>query len=160
MNDIVKRLRAISTAPRQEGPFDSWLEQKDVFAFLKDNLTDEELVLYVSLPFTFIYSIAVREHSLEPLDVNDLMAWGANPWSSWSLSISLGEPAEIDIFPPLENAGSKVLAGGEQLIYARQFAGKQEEKNYYEVLQKLTHLLDFDYVPERRPCSAVHEITS
>ncbi len=150
MNDIVKRLRAISTAPRQEGPFDSWLEQKDVFAFLKDNLTDEELVLYVSLPFTFIYSIAVREHSLEPLDVNDLMAWGANPWSSWSLSISLGEPAEIDIFPPLENAGSKVLAGGEQLIYARQFAGKQEEKNYYEVLQKLTHLLDLHYVPERR----------
>jgi hypothetical protein len=151
MNDVVKRLRAITTAPpREGGAFDSWLEQKDVFAFLKDNLSDQELILYASLPFTFIYSIAVPEGSLEPLDINDLMGWGANPWSSWSISISLGEPAEIEIIPPLENVSSKVLAGGEQLIFARRFDGKQEQKNYYEVLQKLTHLLDLHYVPERR----------
>jgi hypothetical protein len=151
MDNVVNRLRALSVAPPREGDdFDVWLEQKDVFAFLNDNLSDQEFVLYASLPFTFIYAIAVPTVSLEPLDINDLMAWGANPWSSWGISISFGEPAEIDITTPLENVGSKALAGGEQLIYGRRFDGRQEQKNYYEVLQKLTHLFDLHYVPERR----------
>jgi len=50
----------------------------------------------------------------------------------------------------LESVGSKVPAGGEQLIYRRRFDGRQEQQSYYEVLQKLTHLLDLHYVAERR----------
>jgi hypothetical protein len=151
MDKVVNRLRAISIAPpREGGAFDIWLEHKDMFAFLNENLSDQEFVLYASLPFTFIYAVAVPMSSLEPLGIDDLMAWGANPWSSWGISTSFGEPAAIDITPPLLSAGSKALAGGEQLIYGRRFDGRQEQQSYYEVLQKLTHLLDLHYVPERR----------
>jgi hypothetical protein len=151
MDKVVKRLQASSIAPpRDGGAFDTWLEHKDVFAFLNENLSDQEFVLYASLPFTFIYAVTVPMSSLEPLGIDDLMAWGANPWSSWGISTSFGEPAEIDITPPLHSAGSKTLAGGEQLIYGRRFDGRQEQQRYYEALQKLTHLLDLHYVPERR----------
>ena len=120
MADIVDRLRAISTAPsREAGAFDIWLEQRDAFAFLKDNLSDPEFVLYVGLPFTFIYAIAVPAASVATIDVDDLFRWSANPWSSWGIWSSLGNLDEVSISSPLENAGSKIISSGEQLIYGR-----------------------------------------
>ncbi len=150
MNDVVKQLRAIAIVPPQDsGGFDVWLEQKDVLAFLNDNISEREFVLYASLPFTFIYGIAVPTASLEPLDVDDLMAWGTNPWSSWCVATSFSDPPEVDILPPLNNVGSRVLANGEQLLFGRRFDGRQEQKSYFELSQKLAHLLDLHYVPER-----------
>jgi hypothetical protein len=124
MTDIVDRLRKISIAPpREAGLFDEWLEQEDAFALLKENLSEGEFFLYVGLPFTFIYTIAVPHRTLDPLDVDDLLSWSGNPWSSWNIWYSFGERGEIGINPPLENICSKVLAGGEQLIFGRRFDG-------------------------------------
>jgi hypothetical protein len=151
MSNVIERLRTISIAPSREGgAFESWIEQNDAIGFLKDNISDQEFVLYAGLPFSFIYAIAAPSASLEPLDVDDLLRWSANPWSSWGIWYSFGTSENLGISLPLNNVGSKTLEKGEQLIYGRRFDGRQEQSSYIEALQKLTHLLDLHYVPERR----------
>ena len=150
MKDFAKKLRSVSTPPPKEGGrFDAWLEQKDAFAFLQENLSDNEFILYASHLHTFLYAVAVPVKSLEPLDVEDVMRWSTNPTSSWGVASSFGESERVWIEPPLAGAGSKVLSSGEQLIYSRSFDGRQENRHYIELLQKLSHVLDLHYVPER-----------
>jgi hypothetical protein len=150
MKDVVELLRDISTPPpRGCSRFDEWLNQTDAFAFLRENLSDREFVLYVGHRYTYIYAIAVQVKSLDPLDPDDIMRWSANPTSSWSIASSFGDAGRVWIEPPLADAGSKVLATGEQLIFSRSFEGRQEHRRYVELLQKLSHLFDLHYVPER-----------
>ena len=150
MSDIVQRLNAMSIAPsRDSDAFSTWLEPNDALDLLKDNLSDTEFILYAGLRFTFIYGIVVPATSLEPPDVDDLLHWSGNPWSSWSTWYSFGETPAIAISPPLSDIGSQTLAGGEQLIYGRHFDGRQEQTHYFELLQKFTHSFDIHYVPER-----------
>jgi hypothetical protein len=50
MSNVIERLRAISIAPSREGgALESWIEQNDAIGFLKDNLSDQEFVLYEPL---------------------------------------------------------------------------------------------------------------
>lgn len=151
MNNLIQQLRCISLAPaRAGGAFDAWLEQSDAFALLDANALDKEFVVYAALPFTFIYAVAVPLQCVAAPDVDDLLRWSANPYSSWSVEYRLGKPPAVSIAQPLSGVDSKVLAKGEQLIYGRTFDGRQEDKRYFEVLQKFAHLLGLHYVPERR----------
>ena len=150
MKDVVEILRKMSTPPpRDGGGFDAWLDQKDAFALLRENLSDREFILYAGHLHTYIYAIAVPVKSLDPLDVEDIMDWSANPTSSWSMVSSLGDTGRVWIEPPLAGARSKTLAAGEQLIFSRSFDGRQEHKSYIELLQKFSHPFDLHYVPER-----------
>jgi hypothetical protein len=150
MKDVAKILRNMSMSPpRDDDDFDAWLSQKDAFALLQENLSDREFILYMAHQHTYIYAIAVPMKSIDPLDVDDVMSWSTNPTSSWSMVSSFGEEGCVWIEPPLASAGSKTLATGEQLIFSRGFDGRQEHKSYVELLQKLSHLFDLHYVPER-----------
>jgi len=51
--------------------------------------------------------------------------------------------------PPLESTGTKTLEGGEQLVFGRDFEGRVGNKNYYEVLQKFTHLFGLHFLDPR-----------
>jgi hypothetical protein len=65
------------------------------------------------------------------------------------MSVSLGGTPDAYISPPLESAGSSTLAHGEQLVFARDFDGRLEDRSYIECAQRLTHSFDLHYVPER-----------
>jgi hypothetical protein len=150
MRDVAQILRNMSTPPpRDGGQFDAWLDQKDAFALLRENLSDREFILYAGHLHTYIYAIAVPVKSLDPLDVEDIMHWSANPTSSWSMVSSMGDTGRVWIEPPLAGTGSKTLGAGEQLVFSRNFDGRQEHKHYIELLQKFSHLFDLHYVPER-----------
>jgi hypothetical protein len=150
MKDVVEILRNMSTPPpRDGGRFDAWLDQKDAFSLLRDNLSDREFILYVGNPHTYIYAIAVPVTALDPLDVEDIMHRSANPTTSWNMVSSFGGTRRVWVEPPLAGTHSKTLAAGEQLIFSRSFDGRQEQKSYIELLQKFSHLFDLHYVPER-----------
>jgi hypothetical protein len=120
-----------------------WVQQSDFLDFLEANRSGDEVVLYASvLPFTFMHGILVPLRALRPLDVPDVMRWSCDPTSSWSITHTFpgkGKLPKAQITPPLDICSSKTLAKGEQLLFLRDFDGRQEEQVCFEVAQKLTH---------------------
>lgn len=148
MSVVVDRLEGISEPPPEKDDFDTWLEMGSALDFLRDN-TQDEFVVYASNRFNFVHAILTPASSLNPADIADLMSWNCNATSSWGIAVQFSRPPSVWISPPLDNTGSKTLRGGEQLVFARYFDGRPAGKNYYEVLQKFTHLFDLHYMEER-----------
>lgn len=149
MAKTLEQLLAISHPPLKEGDFNTWLELADAFAFLKSNLTDEDFIVYAGMSHTFIHAIPVPASLLDPPDIEDLMSWDCNASSSWGIGTVSADPPIVTISSPLEDTRSKTLNEGEQLVFARHFYGHMGDKNYFEVLQRLVHILDVHFVHER-----------
>ena len=149
MSGVLNRLCELAIAPSQKEAFDSWLKAEDAIAFLTDNAQQDEFVVYASIEHTFIHMIFVPASLTNPPDIDDLLSWDFNATSSWGISYTFSEPPEVSISPPLDNTRSKTLHQGEQLVFARFFEGRMGNKNYFEVLQKLVHIFDLHFLPER-----------
>lgn len=143
----LKRINELALEPEDKVAFDKWTLQEDVVKFLEDEINDEYIVIYASLPHTFIHTVLIPDIELNDEVVNDLRKWSYNPFSSWGLTCS-SDDAWIEA--PLSNSGSKTLKSGEQIIFGRSFEGIQSNESYYELNQKIAHVLDIHYVPERK----------
>lgn len=76
----------MATKPdRQSREYGAWIEQEDFLAFLRDERQRDEVVLYAGLTHCFLYGIAVPSSAVSPIDVDDLLGWSCNPFSSWGL---------------------------------------------------------------------------
>jgi len=149
MTNILGELNQLSTAPSQERDFNAWLELKDAVGFMNRNVLQDEFVVYASMPHVFVHAILVPTSLTNPLDVEDLMCWDCNATSSWGVAITFSEPRSIYISSPLADARSKTLRAGEQMVFARRFEGRVGRRNYYEILQKITQVLNIHFLPER-----------
>jgi len=150
MKRITSALRALNSIPPDENEFANWLELSDTVEFLKQNAEDDEFVLFTQAPHLFIYAVLVPELLLNPPDMEDLMSWDCHPSQSWTTATTFSEPPRVSIERPLSYDRSKIIAQGEQLIFSRDFDGRTGEKNDIEILQKLVHLMDLHFLPERR----------
>jgi hypothetical protein len=150
VQNTINQLRKISAAPTDKASFDHWLRQEDALAFLVENLREQEFVVYAGLGHTFVHSVTVPATLVDPPDFNDLLAWNFHWGSSWSISRTFSDPPVISVEPPLSGpSGSKIISAGEQLIFPRSFVGRHGDANYFEILQKFTHLFDLHFLPER-----------
>lgn len=126
-----------------------WIEQSDFISFLESIDQLDELALYASASHLFLHAVLVPADLLSPPDKTDLDAWSGNPFSTWGITVSLGDGGDVFISPPLDGAGSKTIEQGEQLVFSREFEGRQEDRSYVECAQRLTHVFDLHFVPER-----------
>lgn len=150
MKRTISALRRLDTIPSDQDEFAKWLELTDAVEFLKENAEDDEFVLFAQASHVFVYGVLVPESLLNPPDVEDIMSWDCHPSQSWTTATSFSEPPTISIEGPLAYDRSKTIAQGEQLVFSRDFDGRTGEKNQVEILQKLVHLMDLHFVPERR----------
>ncbi|MBU2226638.1 MAG: hypothetical protein KJ936_03050, partial [Proteobacteria bacterium] len=150
MNDLTKLLYHLSQKPVYGSEeYRDWIKQDDFVRFLQMLPNLNEIILYASVPYTFIYAVLVPERLVTPPKVDDLDHWSCNPFSSWGVTIGPGKRAKISLSPPLDYTSSKTLDRGEQIVFARRFDGRQEHSSYIEISQKLTHAFGLHYVPER-----------
>jgi hypothetical protein len=140
-------IKALAIEPDGEAEFNEWTAQKNIVNFLDEESKDEYIIIYASLPHTFIHSVFIPEPNLKEKVVNDLLQWSCDPYSSWGLTCSTDD-AWIE--PPLSGSGSDTLKSGEQILFIRSFVGKSNEETYYELNQKFAHVLDVHFVPERK----------
>lgn len=146
MNKTIENLRRLSVAPSDNGEaYNVWLEQADAFSFLVGNLNDDDIVVYAGLPYTFIHAVLVPKAAIDPLDIDDLLSWNFNPYSSWGV---VSSNSNVSIEHPLAGEG-KVLSQGEQIVFARSFEGVPDRGNYIEILQKIIHVSGLHYMSER-----------
>ncbi len=151
MDILIEQLGRLSHKPEYGSEeYKNWVEQDDFVHFLQAIPSGTDIILYASVPyFTFIYSVLVPERLVTPPDIDDLHHWSCNPFSSWGITIGYGARRRVSLSPPLDHTGSKTLDRGEQIVFAREFDGRQEQCSYIEVSQKLTHAFGLHWVPER-----------
>ncbi|MEY6434037.1 hypothetical protein ABC977_16655 [Thioalkalicoccus limnaeus] len=129
-----------ATKPDRLSPqYSAWIEQQDFLAFLRAGRCSEEVVLYAGLTHCFLYGIAVPSSAVTAVDVDDLLGWSCNPFSTWGLCHGYREGAserQMWIEPPLSSCGSKTLELGEQLLFIREFDGHRDDRTYVELSQK------------------------
>ncbi|MBF0296286.1 MAG: hypothetical protein HQL96_13945 [Magnetococcales bacterium] len=148
-----KSLVKIATKPdRQSKEYEEWIQQQDFLEFLRAERQREEVILYAGLTHCYLYGIAVPAAAVTPIDVDDLLGWSCNPFSSWGLCHGYRDDSpelQMWIEPPLSSCGSRTLEHGEQLLFIRVFDGFLDNKTYVELSQKVAHLLGLHLVPER-----------
>jgi hypothetical protein len=149
MANPVNALRQMSIPPTEEASFNTWLQLADAIAFLKENIRDDQFVLYANLPNVYIHAMLVPSEYLAPPNINDLMSWNCSAYSGWGVVTSSHPTPSIAISSPLDGTGSETLDKGEQLIFAREFEGRVGEKHYHEILQKFLHVSDLHYLAEK-----------
>ena len=149
MDRVVEALNKLSIAPSGENSFNDWLEAADAVKFLKDNADDDEFVVDVVSQHTFIHAVLVPASSVTPPNVEDLLSWNCNATSTWGVSITFSEPTAIAVTPPLEDAASKTLQGGEQLVFSRHFEGHTGATHYYEASQKFAQVSGLHFLESR-----------
>lgn len=149
MANPINALKQMSIPPTDEALFNTWLQLDDAIAFLKENIHDDQFVLYASLPSVHIHSVLVPSECVTPPNIDDLMLWSCDAHSGWGTVTSYHPELSVGISPPLDGDSSETLAKGEQLIFARRFEGRVGDKLYFEILQKFLHLSDLHYLSER-----------
>lgn len=143
----LEEIYSLALEPESKNDFDHWASQEGVAGYLEDEAKDEYIIIYSSLPHTFIHSVLIP--NVEPNDevLTDLQKWSYNPFSSWGLTCS-SDDAWIEA--PLSSSGSETLKTGEQIVFGRSFEGINNNQSYYELNQKIAHVLDIHFVPERK----------
>ena len=141
----LENISPFSKEPVQEADFNTWVQQKDVLPFLQREIKDENIIIYAALPFAFIHAVLIPNVKMEKSIIDDLLLWSHNPYSTWGLAVS-SDDAWIE--GPLANSGSKTLGKGEQIIFARSFEGVESRRHYFELEQKISHVLDLHYMSE------------
>jgi len=141
-NKILRLLKK----PKEIENISEWLNQKDFFDFLQDEVNDEYIILYASLPRLFMHSVFIPKTEINEEKIEDLLGWSFNPYNQWSY---LASKEDVWIEGPLYGCGSKLISRGEQIIFARSFEGVPTRRQYYELNQKISQLLELHYMQER-----------
>lgn len=137
----------LGAEPEEDGDFEKWLLQKEVTCFLKNDILDEYIVLYLSIiPHVYLHSVFIPKVVLDEPTVSDLLNWSHNPFSLWSLTCSSDD---VWIESPLSSARSSILKEGIPIIFGRSFEGDDSKKSYFEINQKISHVLGIHFIPER-----------
>ena len=79
---LVERILRIDQLPCEKPDFLKWIEAGQHLQFLVTNAASDEVIVYGSGPFTFIYSMVVPNDVLFPIKEADLLQWSGNPFTS------------------------------------------------------------------------------
>ncbi len=143
----LSEIAKLANEPQDQNDFNEWLKQGEVVHFLANDIEDDYVILYASMSHVFIHSVLIpNKEEFSPSDIDDLLKWSYNPFSTWGIAYS-SKDAWIE--PPLSSAGSKQLKSGVQIIFGRSFEGDDSRNNYYEINQKLSHVLELHHLEER-----------
>lgn len=148
-------IKALSTSPSDTSAFEDWVSGDLFINLIKQNVGQEELIIYTASKHIFIHTVIVPLKNLYPLDKEDLLSWSINPYTSRASIWYGGSDQTSGISYQIDDyAGSKTLSGGELIIFARTFEGMPEHRSkYYELLQELSHVANIHWIPERKAYS-------
>ena len=142
----LEKVFSLSEEPTQKDDYNAWVQQKNVMPFLEQEIEDENIIIYAVLPHTLIHAVLIPDIELDDSVVDDILNWSHHPGSIWRLVFSSDD---VWIEGPLAGAGNQTLSEGEQIIFARSFEGVESRREYFELEQKIAHILELHYMSER-----------
>lgn len=148
---LVDALTRLDTMPNDPTDFSNWVQAREHLDFLKTNACSEELVLYASPEYSFIYSMVVPNKSLSPVNHDDLLGWSCNPYSSAASFVYGGGRTDVWLERGPSSTGSKALNEGLQLLFGRSFEGwAGSDQTYFELDQGFSHASGIHWRGEHR----------
>ena len=144
----LNKIISFALEPENKFDFEHWVSQKGVVDYLDDEAKDDYIIIYAYLPHTFIHSVFIPNLEINEENIEDLKKWDCDPYYSlWGISYS---PDDAWVVAPFSSSRSKILSTGEQIVFERSFEDINNNKNYFELNQKLAHILEVHYVEERK----------
>ena len=149
-NKLIERVSQIDELPDNVDEYSTWIKADEHLDLLQENAQEDELIIYCSGDYTFIYTVVVSEDNVYPLDQDDLLRWSGNP-SSPRAGYAYGfEKDDVWIERTDYPSGSKTLEGAKSLVFVRDFQGlKENNASYYEIQQEYSHLTEIHWRPEQ-----------
>lgn len=132
--------------PSSEEKFNKWLELDNVIPFLEKELNDEYIILHAISKHLFINSILLPNIPLSDNDIENILQWSGNSFTTWSIYKSSSAYELYEPNSPLRNDSE---LNSEQIIFGREFEGVTGYECYYEINQKIFHALGLHFMPER-----------
>ena len=148
---LVERLAELSNAP-DDMLYKKWLGADDLLSLVRENIDQEELIIYASTIPIYIYSVLVpNENFVSKVNFQDLLRWSCNPYDQAISYVWDPNQRNIRIDRGIGPAGADALKNGKSLIFGRSFDGlKNTDQNYIELLQEYAHLNDIHWRPEHK----------
>lgn len=145
----IAALKALAQVPASESVQKWLISAEDSVEFLKQNALSEEIVIYAGGPAVLIHAVLAPIQQVTPADQRDLMSRFVSAEDAWKIQKCYGggQGHRVYLEPPLSSG--KSLAGGEKLVYQRNFHGVDKGERAIELSQKLVHALDLYFVAER-----------
>ncbi len=86
IDKIGELLAKLSMPPSVGTPeWDQWIEQTNILNLLNYSVGMDRSILYASIGSTFIHTVLVPNELLQNPDIDDLLSWNGNVYSSWSV---------------------------------------------------------------------------
>ena len=147
---ITETIAVLDNVPDETAAFDEWIRARQHLDYLQKNAKCDELIIYASGPYTFIYSIAVPSDALTSEALEGLLNWSANPYTSIASYVWRGGHDTMWIERRKGHRGSPALDAGVDLVFARTFEGwSGPDRTYVEVNQEYSHLSGIHWRPEQ-----------
>lgn len=130
----------------------SWLvSAEDSLAFLRQNASNDEIVIYASTKSVLIHGVLGLTRKLTQESISELQNRNIPMLDdSWSIQRVWGGGKGHRMYLEAPFAAvSDALVGGEKLIFRRSFTGVSRGPTPIELSQKLVHSLELHFVPER-----------
>jgi hypothetical protein len=148
---LINRIACIDEIPVDLGQYGNWIKAGHHLPLLRDNADEDELIVYACGPYTFIHAVVVCADKLCPIDQSDLLGWSCNPYRSVASYVSGGRREGVWLETGMRHVGAETLENGKQLVFGRSFEGlKEDDANYFEILQEYTHLTGIHWRPAQR----------
>ncbi len=143
----LNKIYSLEQEPENKVDFDNWVSQKGVVDYLENEAKDDYIIIYALLPYTVIHSLFIPNTRLNEKEIENLKQWNFSRDSLWAISYSSDDAW---VAPPLSNERDKILSTGEQIVFERSFECINNNEYYYELNQKLAHVLGVHYIEERK----------
>lgn len=143
----LETLENLMKAPLNPGEFSQWIEQADSIPFLENEVEDEYVILFAVAEYAYISSILIPDGEITAEQFETLLEWqpvSSSSWGVWS------NRDRTWIEPALAKERSELMQQGEILYYGRGFEGDRSLRSYFELSQKLSHVLGLHYLEGRR----------
>jgi hypothetical protein len=147
LNDLL----AITNPPASNNQ--DWMTgAEESVKFLQQNAVNEDIVIYASTSCVLIHGVLGLKRKLTQVSISELQDEVIPmPDDSWVIQQSWGggKGHQMYLEPPLSSV-SRILIGGEKIIFRRDFTGVSKAPAPIEISQKIIHSLDLYFVPERK----------
>ena len=144
---LIDRISKLDRPPDDNIEYARWIASGMHMDLLQDNAEEGEVIIYACGRHSFIHAMAVDESAIDPLDINDLLGWSGDPFSSVASYTWSGGRDDVWIERGSLISDSKTLRASRPLVFGREMPGLPGTI-YFEVAQEYSHLTGIHHLPE------------
>lgn len=145
-NEKLQRFKQMNIAPESDPEYSHWLSQSDVPEFLCEESSDDMVIIYAASDHGYIISTLVENYKTSKRLQKELPHWKFDLYSTWGVSYSR---TDVSVTEPMSNFAPDILKASLRILIQRSYDELKPEGSYFELEQKISHLLQIHFIEER-----------